>query len=139
MKAGRVYPVFTWRFPQPSSPPASISCSDHLDHTAAPFLYLRNWFAMATPSLASESFQRSLDRFRDKLSDEQKKDFEMVSINQVKTAIEQIQAQIGPEKKLRNFARLNAFLEGMKQVEELVTIFLNVHEVVAFVWVCDQS
>ncbi|KAK3995723.1 hypothetical protein QBC44DRAFT_356077 [Cladorrhinum sp. PSN332] len=85
-------------------------------------------------NLTSESFQRSLERFRSRLSDDQKKDFQMVSIDEVKVTIGKIQDKIGPEKELRNLARLRGFLEGMKQVEDLVTIFLNVSEVVAFVW-----
>ena len=84
---------------------------------------------------ASDSFSRLLERFRSRLSDDQKHSFSSTTRKEVKDAIQQIQDQIGPEKKLRNFARIRKFIEGMQQVEELVKIFLNVHEVVAFVWV----
>ncbi|KAK4162972.1 hypothetical protein QBC43DRAFT_345576 [Cladorrhinum sp. PSN259] len=69
------------------------------------------------------SFQQSLQRFRARLSDDQKRDFGMTNIEEVKATIGDIQDRIGP--KIRNLARLKGFLEGMKQVEELVTIFLN--------------
>ena len=86
-------------------------------------------------SNSSDSFRKSLAKFRAKLSEEQKQQFSLSSIGDVELAIQQIQERIGPEKKLRNFTRIRKFLEAMKQVEELVKVFLNVHEVVAFIWV----
>ncbi|KAK4064835.1 uncharacterized protein Triagg1_8834 [Trichoderma aggressivum f. europaeum] len=84
--------------------------------------------------ISSESFTRSLDKFKRNLTDEQKRNFSSCNITEVNKTMQEIQDKIGPDKKLRNFTRLKKFLEGMKQVEELVTIFLNVSEVVAFVW-----
>jgi len=86
-------------------------------------------------SKSTDSFSKSLARFREKLSEEQKQQFSLSSLEDVELAIQQIQDRIGPEKKLRNFTRIRKFLEAMKQVEELVKIFLNVNEVVAFIWV----
>ncbi|KAH7165444.1 hypothetical protein EDB81DRAFT_253192 [Dactylonectria macrodidyma] len=82
----------------------------------------------------SISFTRSLEKFRQELSDDQKQQFSTTGLEEVKRAMQQIQDQIGPDKKLRNFTRLKKFFEGMKQMEELVKIFLQVHEVVAFIW-----
>ncbi|KAH0537126.1 hypothetical protein FGG08_006059 [Glutinoglossum americanum] len=82
-----------------------------------------------------DSFSKSLAKFRANLSEEQRQQFSLSSIEDVELAIQQIQERIGPEKKLRNFTRIRKFLEAMKQVEELVKVFLNVHEVVAFIWV----
>ena len=84
---------------------------------------------------ASESFQRSVERFRRSLTNDQERTFSSSSLEDVELSIHKIQEKIGPEKKLRNFSRIRKFLEGMKQLEELVKVFLNVHEVVAFVWV----
>ncbi|KAM6511299.1 hypothetical protein FALCPG4_016301 [Fusarium falciforme] len=83
---------------------------------------------------AKDGFTRALDGFRTTLTQEQQKDFSFNSLQDVQAKIKSIQDRYGPEKKLRNMQRLSKFLAGMKQVEELVTIFLNVHEVVAFVW-----
>lgn len=80
-------------------------------------------------------FSRSLEKFRKGISDDQQQEFSSTGLEEVKLAIQQIQDQIGPDKKLRNFTRLKKFFEGMKQMEELVKIFLQVHEVVAFIWV----
>ncbi|KAM0431361.1 hypothetical protein ACHAPT_005337 [Fusarium lateritium] len=82
----------------------------------------------------NEGFTRALEGFKKTLTDDQKKDFSFNSLQDVQASIRSIQDRYGPEKKLRNMQRLSKFLAGMKQVEELVTIFLNVHEVVAFVW-----
>lgn len=38
-------------------------------------------------------------------------------------------------KKLRSLRRISHFIEAMGQIEQLVQIFLNVSNVVAFVWV----
>src|SRR6266566_2536003 len=86
--------------------------------------------------IPSDGFAKSLEKFRLRLSDDEKQIFSSGSVDEVKAAMRQIQDRLGPEKKLRGFTRIRKFLEGMKQVEQLVKIFLNVHEVVAFVWVC---
>ncbi|EEU36073.1 uncharacterized protein NECHADRAFT_102084 [Fusarium vanettenii 77-13-4] len=83
---------------------------------------------------AKDGFTRALDGFRTTLTPQQQKDFSFNTLQDVQARIQSIQARYGPEKKFRNMKRLSKFLDGMKQVEELVTIFLNVHEVVAFVW-----
>ncbi|KAH7145693.1 hypothetical protein B0J13DRAFT_525217 [Dactylonectria estremocensis] len=88
---------------------------------------------MATST--SNNFARSLEKFRQELSDDQKRQFLTTNLEKVKGAMQEVQDQIGPDKKLRNFTRLKKFFEGMKQMEELVKIFRQVHEVVAFIWV----
>ncbi|KAF4998447.1 hypothetical protein FDECE_11788 [Fusarium decemcellulare] len=87
---------------------------------------------MSSPS--SNSFTKALDRFKDTLTDKQKEDFAASSLHDVESEISRIQASYGQRKELRNMNRLAKFLEAMQQVEELVTVFLNVHEAVAFVW-----
>ncbi|EPS38655.1 hypothetical protein H072_7601 [Dactylellina haptotyla CBS 200.50] len=82
----------------------------------------------------SASFDKCLQKFRRGLTEAQKREFSSTDLPQVKKAIQQIQDRIGPNGKLRNLNRIKKFLEGMKQIEQLVQIFLNVHEVVAFVW-----
>jgi len=91
------------------------------------------------PTSPPTSFSRSLDKFREKLSDRQKQAFSCTKLKDVEDSIQDIQARLGPEKRLRNFARVRKFLEGMQQIEQLVTVFLNVHEVVAFVWVSTSN
>ncbi|KAI1736489.1 hypothetical protein F4680DRAFT_432296 [Xylaria scruposa] len=82
----------------------------------------------------SKAFDRALQRFRDGLTKEQQKQFEASSLDEVDAEIQNIQSRLGSMKKLRSLGRLSKFLEAMTQIEQLVQIFLNVSEVVAFVW-----
>ncbi|KAK7917369.1 hypothetical protein PG985_010977 [Apiospora marii] len=77
---------------------------------------------------------RAIEKFRQSLTDEQKKFFVASSLDNVKDEIQSIQGRYGSQKKLRSLNRLSKFLEAMTQIEQLVQIFLNVSEVVAFVW-----
>jgi hypothetical protein len=88
--------------------------------------------------MVTESFNKALERFRDSLTDDQRRQFQATSVEDVKLEIQGIQHRFGSEKKLRNLKRISKFLEAMKQVEQVVTVFLNVHEVVAFIWVSVQ-
>ena len=81
------------------------------------------------------TFNKALERFRDSLTEEQKRQFLATNLEDVKSEIQKIQDRFGRDKKLRNLKRLSKFLEAMKQVEQVIKVFLNVHEVVAFVWV----
>ncbi len=58
------------------------------------------------------------------------------SLTDVHDAIREIQQKQGSDRKLQNLNRIKAFLEGMKQYEQLVKVFLNVSPFVAYVWVC---
>lgn len=78
---------------------------------------------------------RAIEKFRQSLTDEQKQLFVASSLDNVKDEIQYIQGRYGSTKKLRRLNRLSKFLEAMAQIEQLVQIFLNVSEVVAFVWV----
>ncbi|KAK3395111.1 hypothetical protein B0H63DRAFT_518180 [Podospora didyma] len=90
---------------------------------------------MAAPAPADQCiFAKSIERFRASLSEDQKRDFSIANVKDVTREIQKIQNLLGPERKLRNFAKMRKFLEAMKRVEELVNVFLNVSEVVAFVW-----
>ncbi|KAJ4267106.1 hypothetical protein NW762_003204 [Fusarium torreyae] len=86
------------------------------------------------PSARSTSFERSLDQFRRELSDDQKKEFSGANQKYVNSMLQDMQSKLGREKGLRRLTRIEKFLGAMKHIEALVTIFLNVSEVVAFVW-----
>ena len=86
---------------------------------------------------SNTTFAKALDRFRHKLTDEQKKAFQNTTLTDVKIEIQKVQERYGSTKKLRNMARLSKFLEAMEQLEQVVSIYLNVSSFVAFVWVSD--
>ncbi|KAF3182233.1 hypothetical protein TWF751_007276 [Orbilia oligospora] len=85
-------------------------------------------------SLVGEGFEKSLEKFRQRLSPEQRQQFSFSSLDDVRAEMRKLQDQLGPQKKLRSFNKMKRFLEGMKQVEQLVQIFLNTSDVVAYVW-----
>ena len=78
---------------------------------------------------------RAIAKFREGLTDNQKQLFTASSLDKVNDEIQSIQARYGSKKKLRSLSRISKFLEAMTQIEQLAQIFLNVSEVVAFVWV----
>ncbi|KAI0809904.1 hypothetical protein GGR55DRAFT_679137 [Xylaria sp. FL0064] len=84
--------------------------------------------------MPGKAFERALERFRNKLTEEQHKQFKASSLDDVNAEIQAIQSRLGSMKKMRSLNRLSKFLEAMSQIEQLVQVFLNVSEVVAFVW-----
>jgi hypothetical protein len=46
----------------------------------------------------------------------------------------QLQQKQEKNKEMVNMARIQAFLEGMQQLGKTIEVFLNVHEVVCFIW-----
>jgi len=83
----------------------------------------------------SDVFRKALKRFQDGLTAEQRVQFQGTTLAHVEAKIKDIQNKYGPEKKLRSMKRLSHFLEVMSQLEQVVKVFLNTHEIVAFVWV----
>lgn len=81
------------------------------------------------------TFKKALERFRDSLTEEQKRQFLSTNLQEVKSEIEIIQRRFGSEKRLRNLNKISKFLEAMKQVEQVVTVFLNVNQIVGIIWV----
>ena len=93
---------------------------------------------MAT-SFLDVSFQGALKRMVDSLSPAEKEDFQFTTLEDVHLEIAKIQEAQGSERRLRNLPRIKGFLEAMEQFGKVVEVFLNVSDVVAFVWVCRQA
>ncbi|KAF9767037.1 hypothetical protein IL306_000450 [Fusarium sp. DS 682] len=87
---------------------------------------------MASPQRIS--LERSLDQFRRELSDDQRREISGVNQKVLNHAIQEMQAKLGREKGLCKLTRIEKFLHVMQDIEKIVTIFLNVSEVVAFIW-----
>jgi hypothetical protein len=92
---------------------------------------------MSNPTPITTVFQRSVDAFKTKsgLSQDELQDFEMTSIDDLKVQISIIQSDQRKAKKLLYLKRLGPFLDTMEQYGKIVEVFLNIHEVVAFIWV----
>ena len=89
-------------------------------------------------TLSDSGFQRALARFRGHLSPAEQEKFRLTSLEDLYDTIAQIQNTQGSERKMRNLTRIKAFLEAMEQFGKVVEVFLNVSDILAFVWVCKQ-
>ncbi|KAK6839363.1 hypothetical protein PG987_005229 [Apiospora arundinis] len=84
--------------------------------------------------MSNTVLNRAVEKFRQELTDKQRQLFTASSLETVNAEIQSIQVRHGSGKKLRSLSRISKFLEAMNQIEQLAQIFLNVSEVVAFVW-----
>jgi hypothetical protein len=82
------------------------------------------------------SFHLAVERFRTTLSDKEKREFGATTLSDLHVAIEKIQKRQASEKKLQSMRRLERFLEGMKEYDKVISVFLNSSQVLAYVWVC---
>ncbi|EWZ30168.1 hypothetical protein FOZG_16337 [Fusarium oxysporum Fo47] len=80
------------------------------------------------------SFERSLDLFRQELSDDQIKQMDGVNQKTLKDTIQATQNILGRRNDLCKLSRIQRFLHAMEHVEKLVAIFLNASDFVAFIW-----
>lgn len=84
------------------------------------------------------AFRRALERFKAHLSPAERDEFGVVSLEDVQNTIAHIQQTQGSERTMRNFTRIKGFLEAMEQYGKVVEVFVNVSDIIAFVWVGGQ-
>lgn len=84
------------------------------------------------------SFDNALAKFRASLTEGQRRDFGPCTLKDVQIAIEEVQARLGSQRRLRNMNRITRFIEGMTQLGQVVEVFLNVDQAVALVWVSSE-
>ncbi len=94
---------------------------------------------MSTQNNLNAAVRAAFTRFESTLSPDELAGMKISTLDDVHDSMRKIQEKQGSEKKLRNLNRIKVFLEGMRQYEQLVKVFLNVSSVVAFVWVCGAS
>ena len=104
------------------------------------------YYNIRTPSsiamagtMNDSGFQRALTRFKGQLSPAEQEEFGVTSLEDVQETIDNIQEIQGSQRKMRNLTRIKAFLEAMEQYGKVIEVFLNVSDILAFVWVCRQS
>jgi hypothetical protein len=83
----------------------------------------------------STSFQRAVDKFNKSLTVKQRQEFSVCSLEDVRQTIVTIQEKQGSQKKMRNMARIQAFLEAMEQYGKVVEVFLNCTPFLGYIWV----
>lgn len=81
-----------------------------------------------------ESFRRAVSRFRAGLTEKQRHEFSICSLQDITGAIKDIENGLSSQRRQRNMNRITKFLEAMTQLSKVVEVFLNVDSTVAFVW-----
>lgn len=91
--------------------------------------------SIATPKRPPiEAFSKALASFRTRLSAEELATFKSTTYDNLLDDLVKLQQQQEKKKEMMNLSRIQAFLEGMHQLGKIVEVFLNVNEVVCFVW-----
>jgi uncharacterized protein YpuA (DUF1002 family) len=80
-------------------------------------------------------FARVLQEFKDDLSGEDVHDFSETSLKDLKCTITWIQQKQQSTRTMQNMTRLQGFLEAMETYSQVLDVFSNVHETIAFIWV----
>lgn len=90
------------------------------------------------PPVCPSTFERSLDAFKTnaRLSQAEIADFQMTSLDDLKLQISIIQNDQRRSKRMLYLRRLGPFLDAIEQYGKIVEVFLNVSDIVAFIWVC---
>lgn len=83
-------------------------------------------------------FQSAQDQFRQvaDLSSEEENDFKITSLTLLRQVIDGLQKKQEARRGMVYMKRLEPFLKSMEQYGKVIEVFLNVSDVLAFVWVC---
>ncbi|KAF4311887.1 zinc finger protein [Botryosphaeria dothidea] len=90
---------------------------------------------MAGPSLPpTPRFQKCLDDFKKNLSSEQEETFKFTTLEELKRLVHEIQEEQNKSRRMNNLKRLAPFIEAMEQFDQVVQVFLNAADMLAFIW-----
>jgi hypothetical protein len=81
-----------------------------------------------------DAFQATLSNFKKRLTPKEQDDFSFSTLEDVRKEIARIQSEQGSQKMMMNMTRLQSFLEAMDQFGQVIEVFLNASEFVAFIW-----
>ena len=80
------------------------------------------------------SFQKTLTSFKNRLTGSELQEVQCDSLSDLYVIINRIQQEQRDQKQLMNLNRIKLFLEAMQQYEQVINVFLNAHNFVAFIW-----
>ena len=86
------------------------------------------------PRRPVEAFNKALTSFRARLSAEELSTFQSTTFDDLLDDLLRLQQKQEKTKEMMNLSRIQAFLEGMQQLGKTIEVFVNVNEVVCFVW-----
>lgn len=86
-------------------------------------------------------FRQVVDAFKAKaaLTPEELQSFQFSTLSDVSVTMQAIQEKQAKRGKLRHLRRIEPFLKTMLEFGKVVEVFLNVSDILAFVWVCFSS
>lgn len=83
-----------------------------------------------------QAFDEALIRFKKDLTDKEKLDFAVTSIEDVYAEAKKIQEKQAVRGSLRNMRRMQPYLNGLTQFATVIEVFVQAKpEIMAFVWV----
>ncbi|RSL93102.1 hypothetical protein CEP52_013447 [Fusarium oligoseptatum] len=86
------------------------------------------------PVVSDPIFDKALAQFKKRLTKKHREIFAQCTIDDVKSQIRHIQNHHGSQRRQKHMGRLSKFIEGMAQLGQVVEVFLNIHNGVAFIW-----
>ncbi|KAF4454891.1 zinc finger protein [Fusarium austroafricanum] len=92
------------------------------------------FYLIIMPGPNPDSFKRALDKFKASIDPSLHKGFSVCSLQDVYSEIKGIQTTQAKKDEMPGMQRLQAFVEAMTQLGSVIEVFLNVHEIVCFVW-----
>ncbi|RDW70893.1 uncharacterized protein DSM5745_08404 [Aspergillus mulundensis] len=90
--------------------------------------------ASGATTIDESAFRQALDKFRLKITPDEALDFQLTTVDDLKSAIKDLQAEQMAERKMRNLRRVQNFVLAMEQFEQIISVYLNASEFVGFVW-----
>lgn len=79
-------------------------------------------------------FEETLSYFKKRLTPKELKDFTFATLDEVRILIVRIQKDQEAVKKTMNMSRIQSFLQAMTEFGKVVECFLNVSDIIAFIW-----
>lgn len=81
-----------------------------------------------------DSFESIANDFKKRLTDQEKRAFQICTLQDVEAEIERIQRTQDAKREMKNFRRIESFLEAARQFGQVIEVFTNTSSFVAFVW-----
>lgn len=87
------------------------------------------------PTMLSK-FSRVMESFKAQISQEDTDRFKVTTFNDLKSVVQDIQAEQARRKSLRNMTKIRPYLDGLNQYSAVIEVFVNSKpDILAFIWV----
>lgn len=90
--------------------------------------------SQAQPQGPRNGFERALRDFQARLTSTERAQFQIATLDDLKITVLAIQAEQRARTKMMHMSRIQGFLEAMEQFGNVIEVFLNTTEMIAFVW-----